>query len=91
MGDINFEGQITGYDFKPTAITGEEAAENRFTITIKIKYTNSFDHSEDFEKSFSRYRNFSTDQSFEDVKDELTDEILTEIVEQVFNTAFVNW
>src|SRR4030066_719633 len=36
-GDLDFEGNITGYEVRPISITSEIAAQNRFTITIKVK------------------------------------------------------
>ncbi len=91
-GDVNFEGTITGYDFAPTAIvSGDKAAQNRFTITVKVKYTNSVNPDLDFDESFSRYRDYSSTDNFDSIREKLTSEILNEIIEQVFNKAFVNW
>jgi hypothetical protein len=90
-GDLDFEGSITGYDVKPTAITSEEASQNRFTITIKVRYTCSVKEDMDFEASFSRYEDFGSAQNFEDVKAELTEKIVKLLIEDIFNKAFVNW
>ena len=39
-GDIVFEGQITGYEVRPMSIQKDDlAAQNRLTITVKLKYT----------------------------------------------------
>ena len=38
-GDMDFEGAITGFAVTPTAIvSGDQAAKNRFTITLKVKF-----------------------------------------------------
>ena len=46
---------------------------------------------DDFEQSFSQYREFESTASFSSVEETLSTEIREEIIEQVFNAAFVNW
>lgn len=90
--DLDFEGTITGYDVKPVAITSDEqAAQNRFTITVKVKYTCSVKEDMDFDASFSRYEDFPSSNNFEEVKAELTVKILKLLIEDIYNKAFVNW
>ena len=44
IGDANFEGQITDYRTNPLTLSGDaQAAMNRFTITVRVKYTNAVD------------------------------------------------
>ena len=92
-GNIDFEGAITSYQpNKPVAIvTGDQAAKNRFTITIKVKFTCDVKPELNFESSFSRYEDYSSSSDFENVKAELTVEILKLLIEDIFNRAFVNW
>jgi hypothetical protein len=92
VADLDFEGTITGYDVKPVAITSDEqAAQNRFSITVKVKYTCSVKEDMDFESSFSRYEDFASSRNFEDVKAELTENLLKLLIEDIYNKAFVNW
>ena len=39
-GDIDFEAVITGYEpsTPATVVAGDEASQNKFTITVKVKY-----------------------------------------------------
>jgi hypothetical protein len=90
-GDLDFEGSITGYEVKPVSITSEAASQNRFTITVKVKYTCSVKEDMDFEASFSRYEDFGSGENFENVKADLTDKILKLLIEDIFNKAFINW
>jgi hypothetical protein len=91
-GDINFEGAITGFDVRPAAIvTGDEAAKNRFTITIKVKFTCDVKPDMDFESSFSRYEDYDSNMDFESAKSNLTPDILKLLIEDIYNKAFVNW
>ncbi len=92
IGDVNFEGMITGYNTQPTAIvSGDKAAQTRFTITVKVKFTNSVQPDLDYDESFSSYRDYNNTDNFDAVKDQLTVDILNEIIDQIFNKAFVNW
>ena len=69
----------------------ETASQNRLTIAIKIKYNNSFDDKQNFESTFSRYRDYASSENIVDVEDGLIEEISKELIEDVFNKAFVNW
>ena len=44
-----------------------------------------------FEETFSQYRDYESNVSFESVKAQLTEEIIEDITEDIFNRAFVNW
>lgn len=91
-GDTKFEGEITGYDVTPAAITGDNlAAKNRLTITVKVKFVNSTDSQFDFESSFSRFEDFDSNTSVDAVENELIDKIGDQLIEDIFNKAFVNW
>lgn len=92
VGDVDFSGDITDYRIESVAISaGDLAAKTRFTITIRVKYTNSIEPDDNFDSSFSRYREFDSTTEFSSVEASLSEEILEEIIEQIFNKAFVNW
>lgn len=92
VGDLDFEGEITGYDSRPSSISaGDVAANSRFTITLKVRYTNSFDSSKDWEMSFSRFEDYPNSQSFEEAQAAYTEDILKLLIEDIYNKAFVNW
>ena len=91
-GDLSFSGYITKYQIKPMAIkVNETASQNRLTIAIKIKYNNSFDDKQNFETTFSRYRDYESSENIVDVEDGLIEEISKDLIEDVFNKSFVNW
>lgn len=91
-GDLAFEGEITDYKTTPVAITASQtAAMNRLTITVKVRYSNRFDDSKDFEQSFSHYEDYPSDQDLNSVQDNLTATIIEALVEDIFNKALVNW
>jgi len=92
LGDVNFEGEISDYSTQPLSITGEQrAALNRFTITVKVKFSNAIDPDQDFDSSFSRYRDYDSSKDLSDVEQDLITEILKDLTEDIFNKAFVNW
>ena len=91
-GDVNFEGEIVEYRTNPLAITGDDrAAMNRFTIGIRVKFTNIIDPEQDFEKVFNRYQDYDSSNNLSDVEEDLVVAILKQITEDIFNQAFVNW
>ena len=91
-GDLAFEGEITDYKTMPVAITsGQTAAMNRLTITVKVRFSNRIDETKDFEQSFSRYEDYPSDQDLNAVQESLTATIVEQLVEDIFNKALVNW
>ncbi len=91
-GDLQFEGQITDYTNQPTAIQqNQTAAQNRLTITVKVKYTNTVDEKMSFESTFTKYADYPSSQAFGAVEGELIKTISDQIVQDIFNKAVVNW
>ena len=46
---------------------------------------------EDFEQSFSAYREFDSSRMLQDVQDELCTEIVEELADQIYNATVANW
>lgn len=91
-GDYELEGEITGYNVSPVAIQGNEtAAMNRLTITVRVRFTNGFDETQNFDQSFSRYADYSSTQNLSSVESSLVEEINEALTDDIFNKAFVNW
>lgn len=92
-GHLQFEGTIVDYNTKPMAIQAgtDQAAQNRLTITIKVKFVNEKDPKANFDTQFSRYEDYSSDQNLQDVEDSLIEVIVEQLVDDIFNKAVVNW
>ena len=91
-GDLNFSGEIVKYEIKPIAIqANEQAAQNRLTISVKVKFENTKDESKNFEQKFSRYADYDSSQSLANVEEDLIEQISNELAEDIFNKAVVNW
>ena len=91
-GDLSFEGEITDYKTQPLTVSGDEqAAMNRFSISVRIRYVNSFNADQSFDQTFTRYQDYSSTLNLSDVEASLTEEIVKMLIEDIFNRAFVNW
>ena len=91
-GDLNFSGEIVKYEIKPIAIqANEQSAQNRLTISVKVKFENTKDESKNFEQKFSRYADYDSSQSLANVEEDLIEQITNELAEDIFNKAVVNW
>lgn len=91
-GDLQLSGAINRYDVSPVAIQGNEtAANNRLTITIKVKYDNVKYPEDSWDKTFSQFEDFSSSQSLSDVEAGLIEEIIDRLTQDVFNQVLANW
>jgi hypothetical protein len=90
--DVLFEGEITSYNVQPQAVTAAGvAAKDRLTVTVKIKFTNEVKPENSYEKSFSRFAEYSSGLSFTTVEGQLVEEILEQLMDDIFNEAFSTW
>jgi hypothetical protein len=91
-GHLVFEGQITDYEVRPMAIQKEDmAAQNRLTITVRLKFTNNRDHEQDFDRSITAFEDFSSSMSLNDVESSIVPEIIDKLLEDIFNATIANW
>jgi len=90
IGDLHFEGEIVDYRMEPVVIQqNDQAAYTRLTIGLKVKYTNKIDDTFAFDKTFSRYVDYSGTQLT--ATSAQIDEVVKQLVEDIFNAAVVNW
>ena len=91
-GDIELEGSVTGYEVRASAVTADEvAAQNRLTVTVKLKFTNRKYPEEDFEKDFSAYADYDSTNSLDAVEASLCEEIVEKLIEDMFNASVAQW
>jgi len=91
-GDLQLEGEITGYSLSPQAVTENAyASKTRLTITARVKYTDTRQESNDVDQTFSAYRDFDSSEMLTDVQDQLCNEISKELVDLIFNATLGNW
>lgn len=91
-GDLELQGEVTGYEVRAAAVTANEvAAQNRLTVTVKLKFTNRLYPEDDFEKSFSAYSDYDSTNSLDAVESQLCQEIVDKLVEDMFNASVAQW
>ncbi|MDQ1772244.1 hypothetical protein GQR60_16525 [Labilibaculum sp. A4] len=91
-GHLNFEGEITGYRTQALDVTADDiSATNRLTVTVKVRFTNEIEPDNDFDKSFSAFRDFDSTKQLSEVEEGLVAEILEDIIDDIYNEAVVNW
>ena len=91
-GDLLVEGEITGYDLSPQAVTEDAyASQTRLTISVKVRYTNTKNPNLNVDQTFRAYRDFSSSQMLTQVQDELISQIVDELAELIFNATVGSW
>lgn len=91
-GDLQLEGEITGYALSPQAVTENAyASKTRLTITVRVKYIDNRQEGKDVDQTFSAYRDFDSSEMLTDVQDQLCNEISKELVDLIFNATLGNW
>ncbi len=96
QGDLEFAGEITGYEVRPLSIQQSDkgqdfASMNRLTVTVKVVFTNNKDHEQDFNTSFSAYYDWESTRSLNDVESSAVDVIVQQLVDDIFNKSVANW
>jgi hypothetical protein len=91
-GDLELAGEITGFDIAPMAVQSDGyAAKTKLTISVRCRFTNRKNPSEDFEQTFSSFLEFDSNLMLTDVQYELSQQITTEISDMIFNATVANW
>jgi len=91
-GDLIYEGEITEYRVTPTTATAQQtAAQNRLTISINVRYINTNNEEDNFEKRFSHFYDYADTAQLQSVKAEAHDEIFERITQDIFNQSLAKW
>lgn len=91
-GDLQISGEITGYSLSPSAINSSGSSTmTKLTVVVKVNFVNKSNSSENFERSFSSYQEFSNTQTINQVQEELCETIIEELIDQIFNATVANW
>ncbi len=91
-GNLELEGEITGYALTPMAISADSyAAETKLTMTVRVRFTNNVAPEESFEKTYSAYQTFNSNQMLTDIQDELCNTMIQEIAENIYNDTVARW
>lgn len=92
-GELQFEGEVTNYTIQPLAATADQtAALNRLTVTVNVRYTNTLNEDDNFEKTFTDTFDFAgnvqlTGSTLEDAYKDIFDQI----TQDIFNQSVAKW
>ena len=90
--DIVISGAVTNYRLDPVAISGDNtAAQNRLTISVRVKFENNVEVTESWEQTFSGFVDFDADEDFASVELDKINEILEQLTQDVFNKSLGKW
>ena len=90
-GDIEIEGEITGYTLQGMAVKDNFESLTRLTITVRVKYTNNKEADSDVDQQFTAYAEFEASRSINEVEDTLVGQIVDELVDKIYNETVANW
>lgn len=92
-GDLVYEGEITDYRITPMMATADiQAAQNRLTIRVNVKFTNKNKEADNFEKPFEFYYDYPAAQQLKGpTLDNAIKEIFERITQDVFNESLAKW
>ena len=91
-GDLIYEGEIVEFSVTPMSATAEiKAAQNRLTMEVNLRYFNTKNENDDFEKKFSHFYDFPANQQVYDVRDVALEEIFERITQNIFNETLAKW
>jgi hypothetical protein len=91
-GHLIYEGEITEYRVSPmTATANDTAAQNRRTMSVNLRYFNTLDGEDDFEKRFSFFYDFDAREQLQSIQAEAHEIIFERITQDIFNESLAKW
>ncbi len=92
-GDLVYEGEITDYRISPTTATSQNtAAQNRLTVSVKLRFFNRKNEEEDLEQTFSFFYDYPGNaQLTGGQKATAHEEIFERITQDIFNATLAKW
>lgn len=91
-GDMKIEGEITQYSQRNKSVSSEGySAQTELTMTVNVRFTNTKDHTQDFERQFSASQSYETTRSLASVQEDLVSQMIDDLVDQIFNATVANW
>jgi hypothetical protein len=92
VGDLHFEGKITGYGSKAISVSTDQVANaERLTITVRVRFINSKEPKNNFDRTFSKYQDYDATKNLQDIENDLIKDINQQLVQSIFDAAVSNW
>ena len=91
-GDLVLAGEIVGFDqFNKGVGANGYSQQVQLKMTVNVRFTNTKNHTEDFEQRFTATAEYDATQQLINVQDELVTQMTKDIVDQIFNATVANW
>lgn len=91
-GDLVVQGEITQYTQRNKSVSSEGySAQTELSMTVNVRFTNTKNHKEDFERQFTATQTYETTQSLASVQEELVTQMCKDLTDQIFNATVANW
>jgi len=91
-GDLQLAGENTENAQINKSISSDGySSQTQLKMTVNVRYVNTKNRSEDFEKTFSATAEYDSSQQLAAVQEELVQQIIDDIVDQIFNATVANW
>ena len=86
------EGEITQYQQRNKSVSAEGySAQTELSMTVNVRFTNTKNHKEDFERSFTATASYETTVNLSAVQEQLVTQMSKDICDQIFNATVANW
>ena len=91
--DLVYQGEITGYRISPTtAQANSTAAQNRLTISVRVRFYDKNEPEEEFEKSFSFFYDYPGSSLLTgSLRTTAHEEIFERLTQDIFNATLAKW
>ncbi len=90
--DLLYEGEIVEYRVSPMTATAEQnAAQNRLTISIQVRFFNRTKEDVDFDQRFSFFFDYPANSLLESVRSEAHEVIFERLTQDIFNASLADW
>ena len=91
-GHLIYEGEIVSYRVTPMTATAQEtAAQNRLTMSVNVRYFNTLNDEDDFEKKFSFFYDFDAATQVQSIQSEAHEILFERITQDIFNESLAKW
>ncbi len=91
-GDLRIEGEITQYQQRNKSVAADGySSQTELSMTVNVRFINTKNHEEDFERSFTATETYTSTQSLNSVQEELVTQMSKNLCEQIFNATVANW
>jgi hypothetical protein len=91
-GDLQLTGTITRYSSGPIATTGvETTSQNRLTVSVQMAFVNKLDPSQNFDRTFTRFEDYTSSASLSSIQDELFSSITEQLAQDIIQASIGSW